>query len=79
MPDVDQKACRGANLNSASILGKDAHKTDFTNSVTNKEIMNKSKMFNYEHFVAGLSGGTISTMLLHPLDLLKIRFAGKIY
>ncbi|XP_051164565.1 mitochondrial folate transporter/carrier [Leptopilina boulardi] len=37
--------------------------------------MNKSKMFNYEHFVAGLSGGTISTMLLHPLDLLKIRFA----
>lgn len=75
VPDVDQKACRGANLSSASILGKDANKTDFTNSVTNKETMNKNKTFNYEHFVAGLSGGTISTMLLHPLDLLKIRFA----
>ncbi|XP_033209465.1 mitochondrial folate transporter/carrier isoform X2 [Belonocnema kinseyi] len=31
--------------------------------------------FRYEHFVAGISGGTVSTMLLHPLDLLKIRFA----
>jgi len=29
----------------------------------------------YEHLVAGLSGGVVSTLLLHPLDLLKIRFA----
>eukprot|EP00096_Caligus_rogercresseyi_P005487 TRINITY_DN2102_c0_g1_i1.p1 TRINITY_DN2102_c0_g1~~TRINITY_DN2102_c0_g1_i1.p1 ORF type:complete len:326 (+),score=61.94 TRINITY_DN2102_c0_g1_i1:393-1370(+) len=28
-----------------------------------------------EHLVAGFSGGVISTLLLHPLDLLKIRFA----
>jgi solute carrier family 25 folate transporter 32 len=29
----------------------------------------------YEHLVAGVSGGVISTLILHPLDLLKIRFA----
>jgi len=28
-----------------------------------------------EHLVAGLGGGVIATVLLHPLDLLKIRFA----
>lgn len=31
----------------------------------------------YEHLIAGISGGAISTLILHPLDLLKIRFAGK--
>lgn len=31
-----------------------------------------------ENLVAGLSGGVVSTMILHPLDLVKIRFAGKI-
>ncbi|XP_043284563.1 mitochondrial folate transporter/carrier [Venturia canescens] len=29
----------------------------------------------YEHFVAGISGGVVSTLMLHPLDLIKIRFA----
>lgn len=29
----------------------------------------------YEHLVAGISGGVTSTLLLHPLDLIKIRFA----
>ncbi|KAG8570283.1 hypothetical protein GDO81_011192 [Engystomops pustulosus] len=29
----------------------------------------------YENLVAGLSGGVISTLVLHPLDLVKIRFA----
>jgi len=29
----------------------------------------------YEHLVAGVSGGVVSTIMLHPLDLLKIRFA----
>lgn len=27
----------------------------------------------YEHLVAGMSGGVVSTLVLHPLDLLKIR------
>lgn len=30
----------------------------------------------YEHLIAGISGGAISTLILHPLDLMKIRFAG---
>lgn len=29
----------------------------------------------YEHMMAGVSGGVTSTLLLHPLDLIKIRFA----
>ncbi|XP_037946100.1 mitochondrial folate transporter/carrier [Teleopsis dalmanni] len=29
----------------------------------------------YEHLVAGISGGVTSTLVLHPLDLIKIRFA----
>lgn len=33
--------------------------------------------FKYEYFVAGISGGVVSTLMLHPLDLIKIRFAGK--
>ncbi len=31
----------------------------------------------YEHLLAGVSGGVVSTLVLHPLDLLKIRFAGR--
>uniref|UniRef100_A0A6J0SW58 Solute carrier family 25 member 32 n=1 Tax=Pogona vitticeps TaxID=103695 RepID=A0A6J0SW58_9SAUR len=30
---------------------------------------------HYENLVAGLSGGVVSTLVLHPLDLVKIRFA----
>lgn len=30
-----------------------------------------------ENLVAGLSGGVVSTLVLHPLDLVKIRFAGE--
>lgn len=33
----------------------------------------------YEHLLAGISGGAISTLILHPLDLMKIRFAGEFY
>lgn len=29
----------------------------------------------YEHLLAGVSGGVASTLILHPLDLMKIRFA----
>ena len=29
----------------------------------------------WEHMVAGVGGGLVSTLVLHPLDLLKIRFA----
>lgn len=29
----------------------------------------------YEHLLAGLSGGLVSTLILHPLDVIKIRLA----
>ena len=31
----------------------------------------------YEHLAAGMLGGISSTLVLHPLDLIKIRFQGK--
>lgn len=34
------------------------------------------KHVKYEHLIAGVTGGVTSTLLLHPLDLIKIRFAG---
>jgi len=39
-------------------------------------LLRLSKHIKYENLAAGLSGGVISTMVLHPLDLIKIRFAG---
>ncbi|XP_078494770.1 solute carrier family 25 member 32 [Ciona intestinalis] len=30
---------------------------------------------SYKHFVAGVAGGTTATCVLHPLDLIKIRFS----
>lgn len=38
-----------------------------------KQIFSHVKVGN---LVAGLSGGVVSTLVLHPLDLVKIRFAG---
>ncbi|XP_072118802.1 solute carrier family 25 member 32b [Mobula birostris] len=32
-------------------------------------------LVKYENLVAGVSGGVVSTLVLHPLDLVKIRFA----
>lgn len=40
--------------------------------------MGKLNLFShvkYEHMIAGVSGGVTSTLILHPLDLIKIRFA----
>ena len=31
----------------------------------------------YEHLIAGLTGGVLSTLITHPFDLIKLRFAGK--
>jgi hypothetical protein len=30
----------------------------------------------FEHLLAGVCGGVASTLVLHPLDLLKVRLAG---
>ncbi|XP_018331422.1 mitochondrial folate transporter/carrier-like [Agrilus planipennis] len=40
-------------------------------------VSKQSNIFNhikFEHLVAGVSGGLTSTLILHPLDLIKIRF-----
>ena len=35
------------------------------------------RFIRYEHLLAGVSGGVTSTLVLHPLDLIKIRLQGK--
>ncbi|RZC33516.1 Mito carr domain containing protein [Asbolus verrucosus] len=40
-----------------------------------KDDVNVFSHIKYEHFVAGISGGVTSTLILHPLDVIKIRFA----
>lgn len=34
-------------------------------------------IMHMRHMVAGIGGGVVSTLILHPLDLIKIRFQGK--
>ena len=36
-----------------------------------------TRFIRYEHLLAGVSGGVTSTLVLHPLDLIKIRLQGK--
>ena len=31
----------------------------------------------WQHLAAGVSGGVLSTLVLHPLDLIKVRFQGE--
>uniref|UniRef100_A0A6M2DQM7 Solute carrier family 25 member 32 n=1 Tax=Xenopsylla cheopis TaxID=163159 RepID=A0A6M2DQM7_XENCH len=45
-----------------------------SNSTTRSNISLFSHV-KYEHLIAGISGGVTSTLILHPLDLIKIRFA----
>ena len=39
---------------------------------------NDNMSSDWENLVAGFSGGLISTLVLHPLDLVKVRFQGVI-
>lgn len=48
-----------------------------TQSTSNKMKVKVFSHVKYEHLVAGVSGGVTSTLILHPLDLIKIRFAGE--
>lgn len=47
------------------------------NSSSSGRKMSLFSHVKYEHLVAGISGGVTSTLILHPLDLIKIRFAGE--
>lgn len=47
------------------------------NTLSLKRLIRGRGMFNHvrwEHFIAGVSGGVVATLTLHPLDLVKIRF-----
>ncbi|XP_060516409.1 mitochondrial folate transporter/carrier [Cylas formicarius] len=54
-------------LNSTSTATMKSHSNNNSLSLLNH--------IKYQHLLAGVSGGAISTLLLHPLDLMKIRFA----
>ncbi|XP_017768271.1 PREDICTED: mitochondrial folate transporter/carrier [Nicrophorus vespilloides] len=60
--------------------GNTSNNTEATmkNHTTKNNYNSNLSLFNhikYEHLLAGISGGAISTLILHPLDLMKIRFA----
>ena len=44
----------------------------------NKRLKELLVGLKWEHMAAGVSGGVMSTLVLHPLDLVKIRFQGKL-
>lgn len=44
------------------------------NSTSKTDEISFIRHIKYEHLLAGISGGVVSTLILHPLDLLKIRF-----
>lgn len=47
-------------------------------TILNSEAGSKNNIYSqikYEHLVAGISGGVTSTLILHPLDVIKIRLA----
>jgi solute carrier family 25 folate transporter 32 len=46
-----------------------------SNSSRPPALLNLFGPVQLRHMIAGMSGGVVSTLLLHPLDLLKIRFA----
>lgn len=46
-----------------------------TTQTTNTNHLRWISDIKYEHLLAGVSGGLTSTLILHPLDLIKIRFA----
>jgi len=48
-----------------------------TKAKTPKSFSSFLSHIRYEHLLAGVSGGVTSSLILHPLDLIKIRFAGK--
>lgn len=39
-------------------------------------LLHRYKQIKYEHLVAGIAGGVVSTSILHPLDTIRTRLAG---
>ncbi|XP_058804869.1 mitochondrial folate transporter/carrier isoform X2 [Phymastichus coffea] len=42
---------------------------------TSNKLYHVLSHLQYEYLLAGIAGGTMSTLVLHPLDLIKVRFA----
>ena len=59
-----------------SWTGKMAGRRAVAEPVNMAESTSLMRYIRYEHLVAGVCGGVSSTLILHPLDLLKIRFQG---
>ena len=51
----------------------------FDSSKKPQEVLSSSFLsgIRYEHLVAGVTGGVVSTLVTHPFDLIKLRFAGE--
>lgn len=39
-------------------------------------LFRRYQQIKYEHLVAGVAGGVVSSMILHPLDTIRTRLAG---
>lgn len=46
-----------------------------SNSSQNSSLFSWIRHVKYEHMAAGVAGGVTATLVLHPLDLLKVRYA----
>lgn len=46
----------------------------FRDSVVYKSVF---QHVHWQHLAAGVSGGVVATLVLHPLDLVKVRFQGR--
>ena len=65
-------------LSSSSSPGSDSTAAGFAARRHSKAPFHVLSHVRYEHLIAGISGGIASTLVLHPLDLLKVRFAGEL-
>ena len=52
--------------------------TDEGSKIKEVSLLSFLSRIRYEHLVAGLTGGVISTLVTHPFDLIKLRFAGSV-
>lgn len=70
-----------ASNNNSSVNSNNSNSRLFGGLSTSNSKITKAgpllKWRDMEHLVAGVSGGVLSTLVLHPLDLIKIRFQGK--
>ena len=62
----------GVTSPSASLMASSSSSPPLIGSSGSSHLLSHIRM---EHLAAGVTGGVVSTLVLHPLDLVKIRFA----